>query len=142
MARNLKQDIGLFIRDHLRTLRIAGAGSGGGPADLAATIPLQQAICRAPVIMDLLGGARGERADRYRAASPIELLPGGGPQEFFAGQMFAAQAEPCAARARANGDEVRVTVLADASHFAFIDPESGVWPQVLQAVQRLLNQSR
>jgi acetyl esterase/lipase len=123
-------------------LPLAGALSLDGPADLAATIPLQQMVCRTPVITDLLGGSPGERPDRYRAASPIEMLAAGQSFEFFAGQMFAAQAEPYAARARASGDEVRLTVLADANHFAFIDPESAIWPQVLQAVQRLLNQSR
>jgi hypothetical protein len=30
------------------------------------------------------------------------------------------------------------TVLADAGHFVFIDPQSEVWPQVVRSAKRLL----
>ncbi|TAK52130.1 MAG: alpha/beta fold hydrolase [Gammaproteobacteria bacterium] len=117
---------------------LAGAVSLDGPADLAAMIPLQQVICRTPVITDLFGGSPEARPERYRSASPIELLAAGQSFEFFAGQMFAAQVGPFTERARAHGAGLRVTTLAEAGHFVFIDPESAVWPQVLQAVRRLL----
>jgi len=119
-------------------LPLAGAVSLDGPADLAAMIPLQQMICRAPVITDLLGGSPEERPERYRVASPIEMLAAGQSVEFFAGRMFAAQADPFAAQARDRGTELRITALPEAGHFVFIDPESAVWPQVLQASRRLL----
>lgn len=120
-------------------LPLAGAVSLDGPADLAAMIPLQQTICRTPVITDLLGGSPEERPERYRAAAPIEMLERSQSFEFLAGRMFAAQAESFATRARTHGADVRITVLANAGHFVFIDPESAVWPQVLQGVQRLLS---
>jgi hypothetical protein len=75
----------------------------------------------------------------YRAGSPIELVPLGVRQEIFAGRMFAAQVPPYDAAARQAGDVVHTTVLANAGHFVFIDPQSDVWPQVIAAVRRLLS---
>jgi carbonic anhydrase len=85
----------------------------GWPTDLKATIPLQQPICGSPVITNLLGGSPEERPDRYRAGSPIELLPLGVRQEFFAGRMFGAQVAPYEAAARRAGDSPHTTLLAD-----------------------------
>jgi acetyl esterase/lipase len=123
-------------------LRLSGVVNLDGPADLKATIPLQQPICGVPVITQLMGGSPEERPDRYRDGSPIELLPTGLPQEVFAGRMFAKLAGPYEAAARRVGDEVRTTVLADAGHFVFIDPTSAVWPEVLKSVQRMLRGPR
>ena len=120
-------------------LPLRGVVSLDGPPDLKATIQLQQPICGSPVITNLLGGSPDERPERYRAASPIELLPLGIPQEFFAGRMFAAQAAPYEAATKRAGDTVRATVLANAGHFVFIDPQSEIWPQVLAAVRGLVS---
>jgi len=119
-------------------LTLAGVVNLDGPADLKATLAVQQRICGSPVITDLIGGAPDERPERYRAASPIELLPIGVRQEFFAGRMFGAQVAPYEAATQKAGDAMRPTLLPDAGHFVFIDPQSDVWPQVLAAVQRLL----
>ena len=119
-------------------LRLSGVVNLDGPADLKATIPMQQSICGVPVINQLMGGSPEERPERYRDGSPVELLPAGLPQDVFAGRMFARLAEPYEAAAKRAGDDVRTTVLADAGHFVFIDPRSAVWPQVLQSVKRLL----
>jgi hypothetical protein len=102
-------------------------------------LPLQQPICGRPVISELLGGTPEEHPDRYRDASPIELLPHGIPQEVFAGRMFASLASPYETAAVKAGDVVRTTVLPTAGHFVFIDPESDVWPQVVTSVRRLLS---
>ena len=120
-------------------LPLMGVVSLDGPPDLKATIAVQQPICGSPVITNLLGGSPDERPERYRAASPIELLPLGIRQEFFAGRMFAAQAAPYEAAIKQAGDTVRMTVLAEAGHFVFIDPQSAIWPDVLAGVQRLLS---
>jgi acetyl esterase/lipase len=119
-------------------LALTGVVNLDGPPDLKATIPVQQAICRAPVITNLMGGSPEEQSERYRAASPIELLPLGVRQEFFAGRMFAAQADPYEAAAKRAGDTLHSTVLPEAGHFVFIDPQSEIWPQVLAAVRRLV----
>jgi acetyl esterase/lipase len=120
-------------------LKLAGVVDLDGPGDLKATIPLQQPVCGSPVITDLVGGSPDERPERYHEASPIELLPLKVPVDFYAGRMFAAHAAPYEAAARRAGDDVRTTVLADAGHFVFIDPQSAVWPQVLKSVRRLVS---
>ena len=122
-------------------LRLAGVVDLDGPADLKATIPLQQPVCGSPVITNLIGGSPDERPERYRDASPIELLPLGVRQEFFAGRMFAAQVAPYETATKRSGDALHTTVLADAGHFVFVDPQSDVWPQVLSSVRRLLSLS-
>lgn len=119
-------------------LKLTGVVNLDGPPDLAAMLPTQQSICGAPVIIDLVGGSPDARPGRYREASPIELLPIGVRQEFFAGRMFAAQAAPYEAAAKKAGDTVSITAIADAGHFVFIDPQSDVWPQVMRGVRRLL----
>jgi hypothetical protein len=91
------------------------------------------------VITNLLGGSPEEQPDRYRAGSPIELLPLGVRQEFFAGRMFGAQVAPYEAATKRAGDALHTTLLADAGHFVFIDPQSDVWPQVLAATRHLLS---
>jgi acetyl esterase/lipase len=118
-------------------LKLSGVVDLDGPGDLKATIPLQQPICGSPVITDLLGGSPDQQAQRYHDGSPIELLPLKVPVEFYAGRMFAAHAEPYEAAARRAGDRIHATVLAEAGHFVFIDPQSEVWPQVLESVRRL-----
>jgi hypothetical protein len=109
-----------------------------GSPDSKATFSAQEAICGGPVITDLMGGSPDEQRGRYHDASPIELLPLGVPQEFFAGRMFAAQAAPYDAATTRAGDELRTTLLPDAGHFVFIDPQSEVWPRVLSGVRHLL----
>jgi pimeloyl-ACP methyl ester carboxylesterase len=120
-------------------LRLGGVVNLDGPADLKAMLALQQPICGSPVITDLLGGAPDERPERYRAASPVELLPFDGRQAFFAGRMFAAHVAPYEAAVKRTGDTIHTTVLADAGHFVFIDPVSDVWPMVLKSVRGLLS---
>jgi acetyl esterase/lipase len=125
----------LYVAD---PLRLRGVVDLDGPADLKATIPLQQPVCGSPVITDLLGGAPEDRRERYHDGSPIELLPFGVGQEFFAGRMFGAQVPAYETAARRAGDAVHTTVDPEAGHFVFIDPQSSVWPQVLASVRRLL----
>ena len=123
-------------------LPLRGVVNLDGPGDLRATVPFQQPICGAPVVTDLVGGSPEERPDRYRAASPVELLPLGVRQVLFAGAMFAAQAAPYETAARAAGDQIQTTVLPKAGHFVFIDPQSEAWPQVQESIRQLLAISR
>jgi acetyl esterase/lipase len=120
-------------------LPLSGVVDLDGPPDLKATIPVQQPVCGSPVISDLLGGSPDQQPARYHDASPIELLPLRVRQEFFAGQMFAAQAVPYETTARKAGDSINTTALPKAGHFVFIDPQSEVWPQVMASVRRLLS---
>lgn len=120
-------------------LPLAGVVNLDGPMDLKAALPQEQPICGSPVITNLVGGSPAERPDRYRDASPAELMPLGVPLEFFAGRMFAPQVDVYEAAIKRTGDsKAHVTALPTAGHFLFIDPLSEVWPQVLAAVRRLL----
>jgi acetyl esterase/lipase len=126
----------LYIKD---PMRLTGVMNLDGPADLIAALPIQQSICGRPVVTDLIGGSPADRPERYRDASPVELLPFAARQEFFAGRMFAPYVAPYETAVRRSGDRLRTTVLADAGHFVFIDPKSDVWPQVQKGVRRLLS---
>lgn len=119
-------------------LRLKGVLDLDGPGDLKATLPMQQKVCGAPVITQLLGGTPEEQPERYREASPIEMLPLGVRQEFFAGRMFAAQAPAYEEAAKRAGDAIRTIVLSDAGHFVFVDPESAQWPKVAETVRSLI----
>jgi acetyl esterase/lipase len=121
-------------------LPLAGVVNLDGPMDLKAALPQEKSICGSPVITNLLGGSPDEQPGRYREASPAELMPLGVPVEFFAGRMFAPQVAGYQAAIERTGDKsARVTALPTAGHFQFIDPLSEVWPQVLNAVRRLLS---
>jgi acetyl esterase/lipase len=133
--RKLPPSSELYSKD---PLPLKGVVDLDGPGDLKAVLPVQQQICGAPVITQLLGGTPEERPQRYREASPIEMLPLGVPQEFFASRMFAAQAPTYEEAARHAGDVVNTVVLPDAGHFVFIDPGSAVWPQVVEKTRALL----
>ena len=126
----------LYIKD---PLRLTGVVNLDGPADLKATLPLQQPICGRPVITELIGATPEEHPERFHDASPIELLPLGVEQDVFAGRMFAALAAPYEVAVKKAGGTVRTTVLPTAGHFGFIDPESAIWPDVVKSVRRLLS---
>lgn len=121
-----------------RSLKFRGAVNLDGPGDLRATIPMAQAICGAPVISQLIGGEPEQFPERYRAASPVEMLPIGVTQETFAGRMFASLVPAYEEAARKAGDKVHSTVDPEAGHFDWIDPKSAKWPEVLAAIQKLL----
>ena len=119
-------------------LPLAGAVNLDGPADLGAALSVEKQICGSPVITQLMGGAPAARPDRYRAGSPVEMLPYGGRQVFLAGGMFGSQVTPYTEAAKKAGDNVSATHFAKAGHFLFIDPQSEIWPEVLRSVQRTL----
>jgi acetyl esterase/lipase len=119
-------------------IRLIGAVSLDGPADLQATIPLQQSICRAPVITDLIGGSPEQQPQRYRDASPIAMLPLGVRHVFFTGQMFGSHSAPYAAAVKKAGEAAEVIPFPGAGHFVFIDPESMIWPEVMKSVRQML----
>lgn len=82
----------------------------------------------------LLGGPPAELPERYRAASPAELLPLGLPHLLVQGLrddvVPPAMAEEYCRRARAAGDEVRLALLEEVDHMDVIDPTSRAWQEV------------
>ena len=119
-------------------LPLLGVVDLDGPGDLKALIPRQQPICGGPVITELIGGTPEEHPERYREASPVEMLPLGVRQEIFAGRMFAAGAPAYEEALRRAGDAVHSVVLAQGGHFVFVDPGSAVWPEVVRSTRALL----
>jgi acetyl esterase/lipase len=95
------------------------------------------------VVGDLLGGSPDEVPERYAAASPIELLPGTAPRVLVHGDADAnvpiELSRRYAEKARALDDEVRLVELGGVAHFEPIDPRSGAWPVVREAVHGLLD---
>lgn len=79
-------------------------------------------------VREFLGGGPDEVPDRYRAASPVEMLPLGVRQLVIHGARD--QALPIdlsrtyAVAAQASGDEVTLVELPDAGHMDFTDPDS------------------
>ncbi len=94
------------------------------------------------VVEEFLGGAPARHSDRYRAASPIELLPLGVPQALVHGTADANVpfeiSERYHARAIEAGDDVRLLTLPGSDHFAVIDPRVQPWPSIVDAVLPLL----
>jgi pimeloyl-ACP methyl ester carboxylesterase len=119
-------------------LRLIGAINLDGPGDLRAMITDQQRICGRAVITELMGGSPEERPERYRAASPVELLPAGVQLESLTGRVFGAQNAAYEAAIAKAGDRSQALTIDGAGHFTFIDPQSAVWPQVLAVVRRVL----
>jgi acetyl esterase/lipase len=125
----------LYAKD---PLRLKGVVDLDGPGDLKATLPLQVPVCGAPVVVNLIGGTPEEQPQRYREASPAEMLPLGVRQEILAGRMFAAQTPAYEAAAKSAGDTVHAVVMKDAGHFVFLDPGSTAWPEVVKSTRALL----
>lgn len=95
------------------------------------------------VVRELLGGTPDELPERYSAASPIELAPLGLPQLLVHGErddiVPIAISEGHFAAAREQGDDVTLFALPEADHFAVIDPESPVWPEMQAAILTLFD---
>jgi acetyl esterase/lipase len=124
----------LYVKD---PLKLKGIVDLDGPGDLKSVIPMQQPVCGAPVITQLMGNPE-ERMQRYRDGSPVEMLPLGVPQEIFAGRMFAAQTPAYVDAAKHAGDAVNAAIAAQAGHFVFIDPGSSTWVEVVKSISKLL----
>jgi acetyl esterase/lipase len=92
--------------------------------------------CNASVAR-LLGGTPEAQPNRYRAVSPIELLPVGVPLALVHGELDpivpVSSAIRFGARAESAGDPVVVTTITGAGHFEAIAPQSSAWPTVVAA---------
>jgi len=87
---------------------------------------------------ELLGGSPEVLPERYRDASPVELLPLGVRTVVVHGTRDADvpydMSTAFVERAIAAGDECRLVSLAGADHFDLIDPESPSWPEVVRTI--------
>jgi acetyl esterase/lipase len=95
-------------------------------------------------VYNLMGGSPAEFQDRYRAASPGDLLPLGLPQVLIQGseddQIPPELPGRWAELARQQGDTVTVTMIPLANHLDVVDPQSKAWATVRSAVLTMLRQ--
>jgi acetyl esterase/lipase len=112
-------------------LAVQGAIAIDGPGDLGGLVGPDAGICGKPVIAPFMGGTPAEVADRYREASPREMLPLGVRQYLVSAAVLSpadAQAYEMAARTR--GDSARVLNVISGGHFGVIAPGTQFWPPV------------
>ncbi len=121
-----------------RPLPLRGVVSLAGIADLADGI--KRSICDG-ACHEVVGGMPSAFPERYRAASPVALLPLGVPQWLIVGRdddlVPAAHVEQYAQVATRH-DEVHLRLLPDAGHFEIIVPGTAAWTTVRQAILSLL----
>lgn len=141
----------LAVRDKLFTtsplhradpLPLRGVVLLDGPAELGAVLPHQERICRRPVVTELMGGSMTAQQARFRDVSPGAWLPLGVPQLLLQGPTFGAMNAPYVERARRAGDRVDARLVPDAGHFAFIDPATATWSQVVEGIRNLVARPR
>jgi acetyl esterase/lipase len=96
------------------------------------------------VVADLLGGSPQDLPDRYRSASPIELVPLGVAQRLLHGTnddiVPLEISRRYVAAAKKSGDDSTLIEVAGAGHFELIDPRSSAWPVVKEAVLELVHE--
>jgi acetyl esterase/lipase len=94
------------------------------------------------VVTDFLGGSPAEVPDRYREASPIEMVPLGVPQRVIHGNrddvVPIAISRGFVNAARKSGDDCTLTEPDGAGHFELIDPRTAAWGQVRDTIIGLL----
>lgn len=121
-------------------LVVRGVVSLAGISDLRA-FSAGSAYCNASV-PPLLGGTVDAVPERYRQASPIELMPLGVALRLVHGALDpyvpVEQSRNLADRARGLGDDVEITVLPAIGHFDLIAPWSAAWPAVERMVVEVL----
>jgi pimeloyl-ACP methyl ester carboxylesterase len=97
------------------------------------------------VVHDLLGGSPESADERYRRASPFDLLPLGVPQLLIHGDADVHVPLELSQRyhraALGAGDRCELLLLAGAGHFEVVDPRSAEWQHVLAAVRLLTGTS-
>jgi pimeloyl-ACP methyl ester carboxylesterase len=94
------------------------------------------------VVNELLGGSPDKVPDRYRSASPIEMVPLGVRQQVIHGAaddiVPVSISRGYVAAARKAGDDATLTEPPAAGHFELIDPRSKAWGAVRERALALV----
>jgi acetyl esterase/lipase len=124
-----------------RPIRLHGAISLGGPADLGEFVGREDQSC-GPSVSVLMGGKPADVPDRYAQGSPVELLPLGIRQLMIVGDsdriVPAAARKAYMGRSLKAGDRVEVIVVPNAGHFEVIAPTVPAWTTVRAAIKRMV----
>lgn len=90
-------------------------------------------------VASLIGGSPHEVSERYRLASPIELLPLSVVQILIHGELDRHVPVDLSVEYHRTaielGDKVRVVVLPEVEHFLLIDPLSSAWRVVIDCLE-------
>jgi acetyl esterase/lipase len=120
-------------------IRLRAAVSLAGVVDLRRAWELKLSD---RAVEELLGGPPAKLAERYRTASPIELVPLGrkvrllhGTEDSIVPIEMSNAYQKAASRA---GDDARLLALGGADHFAVVDPRSEHWAAVEKATRETL----
>ena len=94
------------------------------------------------VVEEFLGGSPSEAPERYRAASPMEMIPLKAKQRLIHGDrddvVPISMTRAYVAAARKSGDDCTLTKPPGAGHFELIDPRTAAWGQVRDTIIGLL----
>jgi acetyl esterase/lipase len=90
------------------------------------------------VVGEFLGGPPERYPERYRMASPAELLPISAPQHLLHGTADDIVPFEFSERFAAASKNAKLTPLPGAGHFELIDPRSREWPAVKRAFSGFL----
>ena len=127
-------------------LSVVGVVNLAGPADLESFLPIQSQVCGEPVITKLIGGSPSEVPDRYRQASPSNLLPIRVKQLLISGAQDKVVppwlGQKYEEEAKKAGDDVTFVVVENAPHFEVIAPGSVAWPKIEEAVLSMLKSKK
>ncbi len=122
-------------------LRVGGAVALGPVMDLGEFAARLPGACGRGANL-VVGGSPIEVPERHAEGAPLGLLPLRVRHAIVVGALDgilpAAPREAYVRRARAAGDDVRLTVVPDAGHFEVIAPNSAGWPLVLDEIRRML----
>ena len=79
-----------------------------------------------------MGASPAAEPERYREASPYELLPFGLPQYLVASTVLTEEAaERCRDRATSRDDKAEVLTIGNGGHFDIIAPGTKFWSREL-----------
>ena len=94
------------------------------------------------VVEDFLGGSPSEVPERYRASSPMEMIPLKAKQRVIHGDrddvVPISMTRGYVKAARMSGDDATLTEPRGAGHFELIDPRTAAWDQVRDTIIGLL----
>jgi acetyl esterase/lipase len=135
--------LALWLASKPRRVGLNGVVSLAGVADLRRAWELRLGD---GAMDDLLGGSPVQFEDRYRATSPIELLPGGIKTRLIHGTKDTTVPIEISRRfadaATTAGLDVKLIPLQGADHFPGIDPRAPEWKITESTILGLLNVQR
>ncbi len=140
--------LALWVAGHSRSrsspsphVRVAAAVGLAPIADLAYA---HEAEVGGGVVSELLGGTPGQHPERYRAASPIEMLPLRVRQLILHGTADDVVPIDLSRRywraADAAGDAVELIELPDTGHMEYLDPRSGAHATLCRWLSATMNE--